>query len=164
MASFTTSVRVERPAAEVFAYATDPTRFREWQHSASGGHMDGPPRVGARCVDVRRVPGGQSESTAEISEYCPPTRWAVRGTGNGPIRANIGVTVEAMGPSECRVTVELEFVGVGLGRLLAPIVTWRAQQEMPGDMAQLKRLLEHGAADEAGSGAEVRDSGVSGAI
>ena len=143
MASFTSSAHVERPAFEVFAYATNPTRFCEWQHSATRGHVVGEARVGATCIDVRRVASGQRESTAEISEYCPPTRWAVRGTGNGPIRANIGITVEAMGPRESRVTIELEFVGVGLGRFLAPVVTWRAQQEMPGDMAQLKRLLEH---------------------
>jgi hypothetical protein len=106
------------------------------------GHVVGEARVGAACVDVRRVGGGQRESTAEISEYSPPTRWAVRGTGDGPIRANVGVTVEALGPRVSRVTVELEFVGVGLGRLLAPVVTWRAQQEMPGNMANLKRQLE----------------------
>ena len=147
MASFTSSAHIERPAEEVFAFATDPTRFCEWQHSATRGHVEGEARVGATCIDVRRVVGGQRESRAEISEYCPPARWAVRGTGDGPIRANIGVTVEAMGPEESRVTVELEFVGVGLGRLLAPVVTWRAQQEMPGDMAQLKRLLEHGAGE-----------------
>ena len=148
MASFTSSTHIERPVEEVFAYATDPTRFHEWQHSATRGHVEGEARVGATCIDVRRVVGGQRESTAEISEYSPPTRWAVRGTGNGPIRANIGVTVEPLGPSESRVTVELEFVGVGLGRFLAPVVTWRAQQEMPGDMAQLKRLLEHGGGDD----------------
>ena len=142
MASFTSSAHIERPAEEVFAYATDPSRFCEWQHSSTRGHVVGEPGVGAACVDVRRVVGGQRSSTAEISEYSPPTRWAVRGTGNGPIRANVGVTVEALGPEESRVTVELEFVGVGLGRFLAPVVTWRAQQEMPGNMANLKRRLE----------------------
>jgi hypothetical protein len=28
---------VDRPAAEVFAYATDPTRFHEWQHGVIDG-------------------------------------------------------------------------------------------------------------------------------
>ena len=27
----TTGTEVDRPAEEVFAYATDPTRFHEWQ-------------------------------------------------------------------------------------------------------------------------------------
>jgi uncharacterized protein YndB with AHSA1/START domain len=148
MASFTSSVRVERPAEEVFAYASDPSRFYEWQHSAIRGHVVGEPGVGAVWVDVRRNASGQRESTAEISEYSPPTRWAVRGTGDGPIRANVGMTIEALGPDSSRVTVELEFVGVGLGRFLAPVVMWRARQEMPGNMANLKRQLEGGASGE----------------
>jgi uncharacterized protein YndB with AHSA1/START domain len=31
MAPIVTSTEIERPAAEVFAYATDPARFSEWQ-------------------------------------------------------------------------------------------------------------------------------------
>ena len=142
MASFTSSVRIERPAEEVFAYATDPTRFSEWQASATSGHVVGEPKVGATCVHVRRVPGGQREAKSEITEYMPPTRWAVRGV-DGPIRANVGVTVEALEPGASRVTIELEFVGVGvMGLALAPVVGWRGRQEMPGNMANLKRLLE----------------------
>ena len=45
------SADIHRPAAEVFAYATDPTRFSEWQQGVIDGHMDsaGDPVVGARC-------------------------------------------------------------------------------------------------------------------
>ncbi len=49
-----TSAEIERPAAEVFAYATDPTRFREWQQGVVDGHIDSPadgtqsPAVGAK--------------------------------------------------------------------------------------------------------------------
>ena len=137
------TTRIKRPAADVFEYATDPARFWEWQHSATRGHYEGEPRLGGTCVDVRRVMGGQRESRAEISEYDPPTRWATRGL-DGPIRANVGVTVEPLSSDESRVTIELDFVGVGVGRLLAPMVVWRARQEMPQNMAQLKRRLESG--------------------
>jgi hypothetical protein len=34
------SAEVERPATETFAYATDPTRFSEWQKAVVDGHMD----------------------------------------------------------------------------------------------------------------------------
>jgi uncharacterized protein YndB with AHSA1/START domain len=37
-----TSAEIGRPAAEVFAYATDPTLFKEWQKGVVDGHMDGP--------------------------------------------------------------------------------------------------------------------------
>ena len=44
-----TSAEIGRPAAEVFAYATDPSRFREWQKGVVDGHMYG----GGRGRDVR---------------------------------------------------------------------------------------------------------------
>jgi hypothetical protein len=34
-----TSAEIERPAAEVFAYATDPARFGEWHKGVVYGHM-----------------------------------------------------------------------------------------------------------------------------
>ena len=42
MAPVVTSAEIDRPAAEVFAYATDPARFSEWQKGVVDGHMDGP--------------------------------------------------------------------------------------------------------------------------
>ena len=58
-----TSAEIGRPAAEVFAYATDPARFSEWQKGVVDGHVDGPaggtqaPAVGAKCVTTRRISG-----------------------------------------------------------------------------------------------------------
>ena len=34
------NTEVNLPAADVFAYATDPTRFSEWQRGVVEGHMD----------------------------------------------------------------------------------------------------------------------------
>jgi uncharacterized protein YndB with AHSA1/START domain len=39
MPAIVASTEVERPAAEVFAYATDPARFSEWQKGVVDGHM-----------------------------------------------------------------------------------------------------------------------------
>ena len=36
MPPIVTSAEIGRPAAEVFAYATDPARFREWQKGVVG--------------------------------------------------------------------------------------------------------------------------------
>jgi hypothetical protein len=54
MPPIVTSAEIERPAADVFAYATDPARFPESQQGVVDGHMDGPgngtqaPAVGAK--------------------------------------------------------------------------------------------------------------------
>ena len=41
MPPIVTSAEIERPAAEVYAYATDPARFSEWQKGVVDGHLDG---------------------------------------------------------------------------------------------------------------------------
>jgi uncharacterized protein YndB with AHSA1/START domain len=37
MSSITTTTEIDRPATEVFEYATDPTRFNEWQKGVVDG-------------------------------------------------------------------------------------------------------------------------------
>lgn len=40
MPPIVTSAEIDRPAAEVFAYSTDPSRFSEWQQGVIDGHLD----------------------------------------------------------------------------------------------------------------------------
>jgi hypothetical protein len=42
MAPTIASAVVDRPAAELFAYATDPTRFHEWQQGVIDGQLEQP--------------------------------------------------------------------------------------------------------------------------
>ena len=96
MPPIVTRAEIERPAAEVFAYATDPTRFSEWQKGMVDGHMDGPgndtqtPAVGAKCVTTRRIGGANRPVHAELVHIDPPRTWGVRGI-DGPIRADVEV-------------------------------------------------------------------------
>jgi hypothetical protein len=54
------------------------------------------------------------------------------------------VTVEPLnGSAESRVTIELEFEGHGIGKLLVPLAVRRqARSEMPTNMQRLKERLE----------------------
>jgi uncharacterized protein YndB with AHSA1/START domain len=144
MAPITTSTEVARPAEAVFAYVTDPSTFPEWQQGAVSGHMDAPTtRVGSKCTTVRRIGGREREVTTEITEYDPPERWADRGI-DGPIRAVVAVTVESLADrSRSRVTIELDFTGHGIGKLLVPLIVRRqAAGEMPKNMRRLRQRLE----------------------
>ena len=79
----------------------------------------------------------------EITEYDPPRRWADRGV-SGPIRAVVAVTVEPLADGAgSGVTIELDFVGQGIGKLLVPLIVRRqAASEMPENMRRLKERLE----------------------
>ena len=59
MPPITVSTEIDHSAQDVFAYATDPTHFPEWQAGVVDGRMDQPgvPAVGARCVTNRRIGG-----------------------------------------------------------------------------------------------------------
>jgi Polyketide cyclase / dehydrase and lipid transport len=142
------SAEIERPAAEVFAYATDPARFSEWQKGVVDGHMDGPangtrsPAVGAKCVTTRRIGGSNRPSTAELVHIDPPRTWGVRGI-DGPIRAAVEVRVEPVTDSRARLTISVDFTGHGIGKILVPLMVRReARKEMPGNMAALKQGIE----------------------
>ncbi len=112
MAPIVTSATIDHPAEQVFAYATDPARFKEWQKGVVDGHMDGPasgtrtPAVGAKCVTTRRIGGANRPSTSILTHIDPPSSWGVRGT-DGPIRAALlpGAGLAAAIPAPCLTTL-----------------------------------------------------------
>jgi uncharacterized protein YndB with AHSA1/START domain len=148
MSAIVASTEVERPAAEVFAYATDPTRFKEWQKGVVDGHMDGSangigsPTVGTRCVTTRRVGGANRLATSELVHIDPPRTWRVRGL-DGPIRAEVDVLVEPVTDARSRLTIRVDFAGHGIGKVLVPLLVRReARKEMPENLAALKQRME----------------------
>jgi uncharacterized protein YndB with AHSA1/START domain len=144
MAPITSIIEVARPASEAFAYVTDPSTMPEWQQGCLSGRMDGSPtHVGSKCTTVRKIGGRDREVTTKITEFDPPHRWADRGI-DGPIRAIVAATVEPLaGSARSRVTIELDFTGHGIGKLLVPLIVRRqAAREMPGNMERLKHRLE----------------------
>ena len=150
MPPIVTSADIDRPAPEVFAYATDPARFSEWQKGVVDGHMDGSadgtgtPAVGTRCLTTRRIGGANRPATSELVHIDPPRTWGVRGT-DGPIRAAVDVLVEPLTDSRSRLTISVDFTGHGIGKILVPLMVRReARKEMPDNMAALKRKMEAG--------------------
>ncbi|MCU1685735.1 MAG: hypothetical protein JWQ81_6474 [Amycolatopsis sp.] len=144
MSPIIATVDVDRPAAEVFAYATDPTRFSQWQAGVVGGRMDqeGAPQVGTKCVTTRRIGGAERPVTAEVTHVDPPRTWGVRGI-DGPIRATVDLTVASLAERRSRLTIAVDFEGHGIGKVLVPLIVRRqAQKEMPTNVANLKRRLE----------------------
>jgi hypothetical protein len=143
MPPITASTDIGRSVGEVFAYATDPTRFSEWQKGVVEGHIEGgDQRVGARCLTTRRIGFASRPVTAEITEMDPPRTWSVRGI-DGPIRARVDLNVESVADDRSRITISVDFQGFGIGKLLVPLMVRReARREMPANLASLKARLE----------------------
>ena len=148
MAPIVNSIEIAKRPEEVFSYVTDPSRLAEWQESVVSARVEGggPPAVGTKAVTIRRVGPSERTMTMEMTGLQPPRSWAIRGI-DGPVRGIVSGTVEALDDgTRSRVTIELDFEGHGLGKLLVPLVVRRqAQSEMPRNLANLKEQLETGA-------------------
>ena len=144
------SIEINRPAAEVFAYLDQLDRHSEWQDSLESVKVEteGPTRVGTRVVERRKVPGGARDIPYEITAYEPPRMASFRGTA-GPVRPVGTMTVEPVGESSSRVSLELELEGHGVGKLFAIMARREAAKEVPRSHEKLKELLESGAATAA---------------
>lgn len=145
MAPLVSTIDINRPQDEVFAYVTDPSTFAEWQDGVVGGSMEAAATtvVGSKCVTTRRIGGAERESTSVLTKLEPPTSWAIHGI-DGPIRAIVNVTVEPLDSSpQSRVTIAVDFEGHGIGKLLVPLVVRRqARSEMPANCRRLKQRIE----------------------
>jgi uncharacterized protein YndB with AHSA1/START domain len=134
---------IDRPPADVFTYATDVSRFPEWQRDVARVELHGPLGVGARFTTVRRIGPVEHRSSQEVTEFDSPRRFAARGI-DGPLRADATITVEPLdGGTRSRATFTLDFHGEGLGKLLMPDAVRRmAARAAPRSYANLKELLE----------------------
>ena len=141
MSPIVAAIEIDRPDDEVVAYATDPTRFNEWQKGVIDGKMAEPGnRIGTRCLTTRRIGFANRPVTSELTHIDPPRTWGVRGV-DGPIRAIVDVTVKALPAERARLMIEIDFTGHG--KLLVPLVVRReARKEMPVNVATLKDLIE----------------------
>jgi uncharacterized membrane protein len=143
MPVITSSVDINRPQAEVFAYLDQLDRHAEWQQALTSVRLagDGPVGVGTRAIETRKVPGGEREMSYEVTAHDPPTTSSWKGI-DGPVRPHGTVTVEAVDETRSRVTVSLDLEGHGLGKVLVPLVRAQARKQIPVDQARLKEILE----------------------
>ena len=77
MTATVSTIEVDCSADVVFAYATDPTLFHEWQQGVVDGRLDDPhlPQVGTICRTTRRIGGANRRSTSVITHISPPRTW-----------------------------------------------------------------------------------------
>jgi uncharacterized protein YndB with AHSA1/START domain len=141
-----TTLDIARPPAEVFAVATDPTRFVEWQSDVIRVETDKPAPlpVGARFSTIRRIGGTERAIVQQVTEVVAPHRWAAS-SGSGLIRPSATIMIEPIdGGARSRVRFTLDFVGHGIGVPLLPLVRRQTRRAAPVSYRRLQQLLESG--------------------
>jgi uncharacterized protein YndB with AHSA1/START domain len=136
------SVDIKRPIEEVFAYVTDPAKTPEWSSLTLECTLEGsgPIGVGSRIRTIGKLLGRRAESTAEVTEYDPPRKFAKRDI-SGPVHFELVRQLEAIGAgTRYRSTIVGE--SGSLFKLADPAMSVLMKRTVETDLQTLKVLLE----------------------
>lgn len=143
MAAFSSTLDIDRTPEVVFGFATDPTKFPEWQPDIVSVEWEGAGGlVGSRFTTKRRVPGGVQSYVQEVVEIKPFRSFVVKGI-EGMLRPDASVFVEPIDDGlHSRVTFTLTYSASGAGRLLVPLVERATPKQANRSYQRLKEILE----------------------
>lgn len=147
MITFQTSVRIERPIEEVFAFVSDPLSFPRWNSAVQTVHgtsrQSGEP--GSTYSMQRQLSAGQVENELEILSREHPTRFSVRTTsGPTPFLYNYRFARDGADTVvHLDATVELP----GVTAVLAPLAARGVRRGVDANLAALQHALEASARD-----------------
>ncbi len=138
-----TETVIERPAAEVAAYAADLDRSPEWYVNIKSVEWKSPPplRPGSRVAFVARFLGKSLAYTYEIEEWEPGRRLRMR-TMEGPFPMETTYEWEALGSSRTRMRLRNRGQPRGFAALVAPFMASAMRRANRKDLACLKEILE----------------------
>ena len=144
MPEFHSSVTINRPREEVFAYLADPANQTVWQSGPVEFESDraGQPEVGDLARGTIKVVGRKVRWEAETIEMQPPERFAFRSV-KAPFPFQQSYTlVDHGGSTEVRTEGSAESLGGFFGKLADPVVARMYQRDMDANLANLKLVLE----------------------
>jgi uncharacterized protein YndB with AHSA1/START domain len=138
-----TETTIDRPCAEVAAYAGDPTNAPEWYANISSVHWqtEPPVRVGSRMDFRARFLGRTLAYTYQVVELVPGQRLVMR-TAQGPFPMETTYTWQAITGTRTRMTLRNRGEPAGFGKVAAPVMAAAMRRANDKDLANLKRILE----------------------
>jgi ligand-binding SRPBCC domain-containing protein len=142
MIDFETTVRVERPVEEVFAFVSNPLLLPRWNSAvrAVRGTSAGMGEQGSTCLMERQLPQGRVENDLEIIDRKCPSEFGIR-TTSGPTPFVYRYRFEAeTGSTTITLSAEVELPGIA--PLLGPLAARAVKRGVDANFATLKAILE----------------------
>ena len=139
---------IERPLAEVSAYAGNPDNAPEWYANIDSVEWRTPPplAVGCRLAFVAHFLGRRLAYTYEITELVPGERLVMR-TAEGPFPMETTYLWTKMGETRTRMALRNRGEPAGFGKLAAPFMAAAVRRANQKDLARLKLILEQASPD-----------------
>lgn len=138
-----TEITIERPCAEVAAFAADPDNAPAWYVNIKSVEWQSTPplALGSRIAFVAHFLGRRLAYTYAIVELTPGERLVMR-TAEGPFPMETTYTWEPTGAQQTRMTLRNRGEPSGFSRVMAPFMAAAMRRANQKDLARLKDLLE----------------------
>jgi uncharacterized protein YndB with AHSA1/START domain len=138
---------IDRPRADVAAFASDPDNARAWYANikAVEWRSDPPLTPGSRLAFVARFLGSRLEYVYEVRELVPGER-LVMSTDDGPFAMETTYEFSDAGPGATRMTLRNRGDAARWASVATRAVAAAMRRANGKDLRRLKRLLETGAA------------------
>jgi carbon monoxide dehydrogenase subunit G len=140
MASFSHSIEVPKPPAEVFPWLLDADKVPQWTSDVSTYEPDEPLAPGSDIRQVISIGGSHITLNMTVRAYDPPSSAIVAFSTNGVDVTNT-YTVEASNGGS-RVTQGLDATASSFtARMLIPVVQGRLEKKITDDLERLREVL-----------------------
>jgi uncharacterized protein YndB with AHSA1/START domain len=139
----TTRIDIDRPRADVAAYAADPDNAPHWYQNITSVRPLTPVPVGpgSRIAFVARFLGRELAYTYEVGEVVPAERFVMR-TAEGPFPMETTYAWEAIDGGSTRMTLRNRGEPAGFPRLAAPLLASAMRRANRKDLRTLRAILE----------------------
>jgi uncharacterized protein YndB with AHSA1/START domain len=140
VASFSYSVEIPLPPAEVFPWLLDEDKVPQWTGNLeSYSQVDGTLGKGSRVRQILEISGRRIDVELEITSYDPPNGAETVFSTNG-IKVVNEYALESAGAGT-RLTQSVDAKPSGLtARMLVPIIQPRLEQKLTEDLERLREL------------------------
>ena len=139
-----TTIEVDRPAADVFAFVADMENNPDWQTGMKSCKWttDPPIGVGSRYDQLASFMGKIITSRFEVAEYVPGECIRIV-TYESTFPLDIVRKVDPLGVDRCRVTAIVSGEQAGVFKIFGPLLSKMVAASVRKDYARLQDLL-HG--------------------
>ena len=138
-----TETVIDRPPAQVAAYAGDPSNAPQWYVNIRSVEWKTPPpmRIGSQLAFVAQFLGRRLAYTYEVTELVPGRRLVMK-TAQGAFPMETTYTWEPRGEGRTRMTLRNRGEPAGFSKIAAPFMAAAMRRANRKDLALLKTLLE----------------------